>query len=326
MSFNRITYYKKEANKFIGEELTINELAIKLKETCPKAWIKVRNNNFRVYKGEIRLENVNPYTHEPDPNSIWMYRPNDNYDSVLFSKLFLQFIPVIYNNYKSIYNIVDEDEYLDYMEYCLCQCIRHFDIEKNCSFKTFTINMLKQLTINCVNKYSTCHKVKNEDGSISDQHEYHDKPLSLEKLHEIGVDFADNNIKSESLNIVNILKEKCLQHNDILSWLICDLCLDNSSILGNKKFIFEQKTHNNQFNILSPCLIESVINNVVDNNLYLDYGFKNSNLVQEFKKISIKNISFKEKKKAKHSLYNKFYKKSVDFLKQNMNEYRLGVI
>lgn len=302
MGFERFNLYKRQASFYTGAQLTTNELAIKLKEECPYDWIKVRNNTKKTYKGEKRVENWNPKTNQPDPNSIWVWRPTDSYDSTLFSLLYIQFQGLIYNTYLSIKNYIDVDEYLDEVEKFLFQCIRHFDPENKASFKSLAYRMIKASAINCVNKYTIQHMKKDKEGNILKDSsgkkikeiEYKLAPQSLEQILEAedGSKYCLPSITDNYSNNLFLLKSKYKENQDFLSWLIVDICSDDSEILNNTKLDLpiNYPTHK-KFSLIK---IKELKDKILDSKLYIDLGFENISLElykNKFKKEYKKSIA-----------------------------------
>ncbi len=313
MGFERFNLYKKQASFYTGAPLTTDELAIKLKEECPYDWIKVRNNTKKTYKGEKRVENWNPKTDQPDPNSIWVWRPTDSYDSTLFSLLYIQFQGLIYSTYTSIKNYVDVDDYLDEVENFLFRCIRHFDPDK-ASFKSLTYRMIKACAINCVNKYTIQRLKKDAEGKVLKdingknikEIEYKLLPQSLEQTLEAedGSKYCLPSIMDTYGDNLFLLKNKYKKDKDFLSWLIVDLCSDNSEVLNNStlNLPIDYPSHK-KFSLIK---LKELKDKIIDSKLYINLGFENIPL------------------EAYKNKFKKEYKKSILTLSRDVKEFGIS--
>lgn len=328
MGFERFTSYRREAQNYKGEPISTDSLALKLREQCPYSWIKVRSNNKKIWPGEKRLENWDPINNKEDLGSVWMYRPNDNYDSVLFSLLYIRFQGVIYNTYKTIRNRIDVDEYLDATEEWMFQSIRHFNPQKDSSFKSLAYRMMKLCAINCVNRYTTQHtekdenrkNKKDENGNVIKEIEYHILPTSLDSLLDEEGDYAFSNacIYPEYNNVA-ILREKYKNENNLLAWIITDLVSNDSYLLQNKKFcklLDEIAIENNK---TSQAIMQSINKGTLNKNFLKNIFNKLLNDESLLKEINFNN-SFNITKKG---LFTSYYNKGISQLQYDINQYEL---
>ena len=286
MGFERFKYIKEVARRYKGTP-DLNELAITLKQNCPKAWIKVRGNNKNIWPGEKRCEDLdlskcellNAETGELDmskaissPGEVWMWRPNDNYEEIGFSYLYIQFEKTIRYHWNKIKEHVDLDYYLDQTEEWICQTIRHYspEKEKKSSFKTLANTMLSNCAINCINQNTSIHYYKdkslitekNKQGFVYEiingkrckkkDIEYHEKPLSLDGIIENPEDPHNYHLPKDfdeydSLSSIELLKEKYKLEKDLFCWSVVDWQAKNSQLL-NKDILVKEITKINKDN------------------------------------------------------------------------------
>lgn len=289
MGFERIQLYKKEAQKYIREELDTDTLALKLRETCPKAWIKVRNNCKKVWPGEIRKEIKDE---SGKITEIWMYRPTDNYDTTLFSLLYLRFERTIYAVWRKISGYVDIDDYLDATEDWICQSIRHFEPEKG-NFSSLANTMLNLAATNLINRNTTITRVRDKETGeiISKEVKYHPTIASLEDImsdQENPLNYQLPKTEDTGYSIIKELKDKYKRNNDFVTWSLLDVLDNDSQILDDKRLHkCTEKLNPYNFKTLIPVLL-----NMIEKDLLPSFGFHISNksefdMLEESKKIKV---------------------------------------
>lgn len=275
MGFERIETFKELAKEYTGNE-SLDEIALKCRESATKGWVKVRNNNKRVYDGEQRKEILDE---NGKIKEIWMYRPLDNYDPKLFSVLYCSLLKAIYFNWNKVHNWVDVDDYLDTIYDCLCQTIRHYspivkhkDKEIKCSFKTFATNMISNFSINLINRNTTVSRKRDKEGNvISKKVTYYNIPRSLDEILENPKDYDNYNLPKEeehTSDLVTELKLKYKKQNDFLTWAFLDLQEDESQLLAIKSLFKNETKFKFSKNTLKKIFIKAK-----ENNIDKDLGF-----------------------------------------------------
>lgn len=344
MGFERFLEYKRTAGRYTGPFIETNELALNLRENCPKAWVKVRPNNKKIWPGEKRCENKNPITGEDDPGSVWMYRPTDAYEEIGFSILYLRFQKTIYHNWSKIHKYVDLDHYLDETENWLCQTIRHYDPSKNASFKTLANTMLSNCAINCINENTSIHYIKDENKNqvyeiVNGKKckkkviEYHQQTLSLDEIMDDPENPNNYNLPKQSMdtfNTLDLLKEKYKKEKDLVSWALVDWQLPQSQVLSNPQILdslskIDPETKElvkikDEFNSKN---FKKAYEKILSSDLYKEFGFDMPTLKAIFTAIEQQKLPNTVKNKQKDKAFNRAYARSIKTLQEDVQEYEM---
>lgn len=374
MGFERIQYYKKEARKltrgyiedfvayriksiptmnkesrdfFKGRESilislkneflethSLNSLALLLRETCDREKIYVRNNNKKIWPDEKGGEDI-----IDGERRIWRIRPNDSYNSLLFSYMIVSLENIIYNKYISVRKYLDVDEYLDTVEEWVMQTIRHFDPSKNASFKTLTTMMIGNAVVNLIHKNGGIqHEIKDENGNRQYTYEggirkvlknmdYRPVTLSLDSIMDDKTNPLNYSLPTTDSNLLNnmiLLKEKYKKENDLISWSIVDWQTDDSELFQNPILIDMFKDKKNI--TFSNRSFKEAYEKILSTDLYKEFGFEKPKLKSLFEQIEQANIDEDLKQRRKNSAYNKAYQASIDTLKKDVVEYEIRVM
>lgn len=374
MGFERIQYYKKEARKltrgyiedfvayriksiptmnkesrdfFKGRESilislkneflethSLNSLALLLRETCDREKIYVRNNNKKIWPDEKGGEDI-----IDGERRIWRIRPNDSYNSLLFSYMIVSLENIIYNKYISVRKYLDVDEYLDTVEEWVMQTIRHFDPSKNASFKTLTTMMIGNAVVNLIHKNGGIqHEIKDESGNrqytyeggirkVLKNMEYRPVTLSLDTIMDDKGHPLNHSLPTTDSNLLNnmtLLKEKYKKENDLISWSIVDWQTDDSELFQNPILIDMFKDKKNI--TFSNRSFKEAYEKILSSDLYKEFGFEKPKLKSLFEQIEQANIDEDLKQRRKNSAYNKAYQASMDTLKKDVVEYEIRVM
>ena len=374
MGFERIQYYKEEARKltrgyiedfvtyriksiptmnkesrdfFKGRESilislkdeflethSLNSLALLLRETCDREKIYVRNNNKKIWPDEKGGEDI-----IDGERRIWRIRPNDSYNSLLFSYMIVSLENIIYNKYISVRKYLDVDEYLDTVEEWVMQTIRHFDPSKNASFKTLTTMMIGNAVVNLIHKNGGIqHEIKDENGNrqytyeggirkVLKNMEYRPVTLSLDTIMDDKGHPLNHSLPTTDSNLLNnmtLLKEKYKKENDLISWSIVDWQTDDSELFQNPILIDMFKDKKNI--TFSNRSFKEAYEKILSSDLYKEFGFEKPKLKSLFEQIEQANIDEDLKQRRKNSAYNKAYQASMDTLKKDVVEYEIRVM
>lgn len=262
--------------------LTLDELAEKCRNTCNRHWVKVSLSNKNTYPGEVRKEirDENGTLKE-----IWMYRPDDNYDSHLLSLIWCKLerrICQVYHKYK---NQVNEDDFLDCVKDFINRSIRHFDSTKS-SFTTLVYSMIELGTLNLVRNTT---KVASLDAIMEDKRDY--CVPTTPDLNETC--------------FISTLKSKYKSKADLMTWTLLDLADDNSQLLQLKGL----SSITCKMRGVSLYTFKQVINYILNNELHIKLGFP---------KFKGQEFVIKTENRVTISHLTSYYKNSLDKIREEL--------
>lgn len=151
----------------------LNDLVLLTRATCHYCKQKISNNSHKVWPGETLIRETDEEGNVIG-DGVFAIRPDDKYDWVLFSKIFVNFEQSILIKYQEIAPYVDLDDWVYKADQWIRQSIRHFEPEK-ALFNTLGNTMIKNAAVNIL--YENGAKAKDErekNADINDEY-YQDK-------------------------------------------------------------------------------------------------------------------------------------------------------